>query len=636
MHSDDVLLVDADPCALGLMAQGLTRQGLRVRSAARSEEAIEALSREIPSLVISDVEPSGADGLRILEVMRRDPRTAEIPVLLLARGEWTRRQQEATQLGAQGLLRKPLFVQDVAVLGRLHAGHAAAEETFTGELGDIRCPWLVRSLLAGGRAGQLSFDPAGARVYFRDGCVIDAVLPPLSGERALWRILTFEQGRYRIRFGESDRPQTLSIDLRDLQSRGFEHVRRWGELKDALGPLDARLEVDYRNLSQELDAVPPAVWPLLRLFDGHRTVGQALDHFGVDDHVGAQAVVKLQSLGLLRTAGASPAPAAAPEPGPLALTEVVAPSTPETAASAKQTDATIESFFFGDEAQGETLEAAAAARAVSDAAPAPLELGEIAPEAAPEGVAMALGYEPSADAVPQLEAKAETDAFESSFFGTAETAAPVEALPAPRTDVRAEAGRSRWIVGGFAAAGVAALALALALWPRTAAPPKSIAPPAPQAVALPPARPAPLAPPAAMPAQPMPAQAAPAVQPGAEASKLVEAGRKAYDAHEYAVAEASLQKAVALDPDQAVAQAYLGLVEYEQGKLSEAVAPLEKARTLDPKNERAKLLLGAAYQELGKPDLARERYEEYLRVSPTGEYAGEVRTLLAQLTPSKS
>ena len=90
-----------------------------VRPVAKSEQALEELARNVPSLVISDVEPSGADGLRILELMRRDPRTAETPVLLLAKGEWTRRRSEAQQLGAQDLLKKLAVIARERDYGRM-------------------------------------------------------------------------------------------------------------------------------------------------------------------------------------------------------------------------------------------------------------------------------------------------------------------------------------------------------------------------------------------------------------------------------------------------------------------------------------------------------------------------------------
>jgi CheY-like chemotaxis protein len=691
------------------MAHGLARHGLQVRPVAKSDQALAELSKTLPSLVISDVEPNGADGLRILELMRRDPRTAEIPVLLLAKGEWTRRRSEAQQLGAQDLLKKPLFVQDLAVLGRLYAGHSAAEEVFSGDLKDLRCTVLLRSLLAGGRSGQLNFDPAGGRIYFEEGRVIDAVLPPLNGERALWRMLTFDQGRYRLRFGPVHRSPSLSVDVKELQSRGFEHVHRWEDLRAAVGPTDTILEVDFRRLSSQLEEVSPAVWPLLRLFDGQRTVGQVIDAFGMDDLVGAQALIKLNTLGLLRPAGdsdAEPAPialtevvAAEPAPGVIALGEVIAPearSLPETLevlefdpsspaltveeafpeaadlgaaltavvveasleavaeavasvaeasepSLARQTDGAIETFFFGDSPQAETLVAAAAAAEQLVQAPADESV-------LPEGVALAIGlgetpapvelHSAEEAAVQSLEiesiptaaeARPVGDDLESSFFGTLGGEATHEALAAPAVALnRLEvatlepaapvAGRfPSWaVVSGLLAA---AAAVALLVFPRSPAPKPQHSKAA--VAVLPPGQI--LAPPSVTQLPPLSS----AVVRGPEVSSLIQDGQRAYDARHFILAEESFRKAVQLQPMDPVALMYLGLSQYEQGKLTEAVEPLEKAQTLDPKNGRTDLLLGAVYQELGRTAVARASYNEYLRLDPRGEYANEVRTILA-------
>src|SRR5450755_2158711 len=120
MTTDEVLLVESDPCARGLMARGLSQQGLRVKAVAFGDQALDVLTRSRPSVVISDMEPEGADGLRLLSQLRRDPRTAEVPVLLLGKGAWARRRSQALDSGAQGFLAKPLFVQDVGVLSRIY------------------------------------------------------------------------------------------------------------------------------------------------------------------------------------------------------------------------------------------------------------------------------------------------------------------------------------------------------------------------------------------------------------------------------------------------------------------------------------------------------------------------------------
>jgi Flp pilus assembly protein TadD len=121
-----------------------------------------------------------------------------------------------------------------------------------------------------------------------------------------------------------------------------------------------------------------------------------------------------------------------------------------------------------------------------------------------------------------------------------------------------------------------------------------------------------------------------------EMAKLIEQGQEAYDAREFAQAEEAFQSAANLRPEDPVAQMFLGLSQYEQGKLAEAQIPLEKAKSLDPQNDRTNLLLGAVYQELGKRDLARESYETYLKLQPRGEYARDVRAILARMARTAS
>jgi Flp pilus assembly protein TadD len=116
-----------------------------------------------------------------------------------------------------------------------------------------------------------------------------------------------------------------------------------------------------------------------------------------------------------------------------------------------------------------------------------------------------------------------------------------------------------------------------------------------------------------------------------EMAKLIEQGQQAYDARQFPQAEEAFQKAAELRPEDPVPQMFLGLSRYEQAKLTEAVGPLEKAHALDSKNGRTDLLLGAVYQELGRTELARESYEDYLKLDPKGEYARDVRAILARI-----
>ena len=62
-----------------------------------------------------------------------------------------------------------------------------------------------------------------------------------------------------------------------------------------------------------------------------------------------------------------------------------------------------------------------------------------------------------------------------------------------------------------------------------------------------------------------------------------------------------------------------------------ALGPLQQAAALDPRSARAQLLLGTAYQSVGRKADALKAYRRYLALEPQGEFAGDVRAIVANL-----
>jgi Tfp pilus assembly protein PilF len=75
-------------------------------------------------------------------------------------------------------------------------------------------------------------------------------------------------------------------------------------------------------------------------------------------------------------------------------------------------------------------------------------------------------------------------------------------------------------------------------------------------------------------------------------------------------------KALALEPDYAVARDQKGWVLLAQGRNDEAVPEYERALALDPSNADADSGLGWAYQRLGEFDKSAEYFDKAIRVSP--------------------
>jgi len=107
MAAEHILVVEDDEDILELVSYNLTKAGYRVTTAASGEAAIKAARSKPPDLVLLDLMLPGVDGLEVCNTLRRDQRTANIPVIML-----TARSEEADivaglELGADDYITKP-------------------------------------------------------------------------------------------------------------------------------------------------------------------------------------------------------------------------------------------------------------------------------------------------------------------------------------------------------------------------------------------------------------------------------------------------------------------------------------------------------------------------------------------------
>src|SRR5215470_11177294 len=78
-----ILLVEDSRFLCLANERALSRAGYRVVTAADGEIALEMARKHLPDLVVLDMMLPKLEGLGVLRVLRRDPRTAGIPVIVL-------------------------------------------------------------------------------------------------------------------------------------------------------------------------------------------------------------------------------------------------------------------------------------------------------------------------------------------------------------------------------------------------------------------------------------------------------------------------------------------------------------------------------------------------------------------------
>jgi len=114
-HKGTILVVDDDREILALLQHSLTAGGYTVRAIDRGEQVLPWARRLRPSLILLDLRMPGMSGTEVLEELKRDPRTAEIPVLVMtAYGKDEERlAQRLKALGALKLIDKPFSVDEL-------------------------------------------------------------------------------------------------------------------------------------------------------------------------------------------------------------------------------------------------------------------------------------------------------------------------------------------------------------------------------------------------------------------------------------------------------------------------------------------------------------------------------------------
>lgn len=122
-----ILAVDDEPDLVALLQYCLSKGGHHVRTAANGWEALAAVRAERPDLILLDLMLPDLDGFGVCEILRRDPATATIPIIILSAWSSADSRHLGLELGALDYLTKPFSPHDLLVrINRYFAAREAA------------------------------------------------------------------------------------------------------------------------------------------------------------------------------------------------------------------------------------------------------------------------------------------------------------------------------------------------------------------------------------------------------------------------------------------------------------------------------------------------------------------------------
>ncbi len=224
-----ILLVDDEPDALEVLGFKLRQAGYNALLAKDGARAIALARDERPALIVLDLMLPEVDGLEVCKILRRDPNTAAIPIIMLTARAAEMDRVLGLELGADDYVTKPFSPRELLLRIKKLLVRAQSSEDTSAEL----------------RMGELTLDVGRHEVTLGgEPLVLTAT------EFKLLEILIRRRGRVQTRdrllqdVWGYDNP----IDSRTVDT----HMRR---LREKLGDIARYLEtvrgVGYRCLAEE-------------------------------------------------------------------------------------------------------------------------------------------------------------------------------------------------------------------------------------------------------------------------------------------------------------------------------------------------------------------------------------------------
>jgi len=110
-----ILVIDDEPDAVELVEFNLRSAGYEVVTAADGAEALKKARAHSPDLVVLDVMLPEVDGLEVCKILRRDPATSGIPLIMLTAKAAEIDRVLGLELGADDYITKPFSPRELVL-----------------------------------------------------------------------------------------------------------------------------------------------------------------------------------------------------------------------------------------------------------------------------------------------------------------------------------------------------------------------------------------------------------------------------------------------------------------------------------------------------------------------------------------
>ncbi|MEK7688892.1 MAG: DUF4388 domain-containing protein, partial [Deltaproteobacteria bacterium] len=204
MDNMKILIASGDSGSLTSLSEYLKDKGFNILTSMDGASVLEIALNERPSIIIIETDLPVIDGERVFQILRNNPHTAEIPFIFMG--------AEAVEIKGfrrdiDSLLLQP--IKDEEIFRRVNRAFAYQKGEVKGAIGDkeiegrlshISLGDLLQILHLNRKEGVLkvSYENKEGLIYIKEGVIYNAVIGNIEKEKALFRLLSWHDGKFEF------------------------------------------------------------------------------------------------------------------------------------------------------------------------------------------------------------------------------------------------------------------------------------------------------------------------------------------------------------------------------------------------------------------------------------------------------
>jgi CheY-like chemotaxis protein len=309
---DVVLIADSDVERAERLGSVCLEQGIDVVHATHGAQALELALAEVPAAMVVQVDLPLIDGERLSAILRANPRTEHLRILLIADDQVETPVDESIGRVVPGHADPETIAHFLLTLLSKQRTPRSQEEDSSpgtggieGDLTQVSLPELIELFHVNRKTGWIELlrrsgrQEEKGRVALLEGDLVHAETGAVQGEKALYRLFSWDRGRFAFEPDGVDSDATIERPTRALLREGRRQAAEWDRLVVDIPPDRARvaLAVSRSSLPAALHPLTQEVLMVLDLTDRVRDV---LDRCDFPDYQVLRTLSTMHRKGLIQ------------------------------------------------------------------------------------------------------------------------------------------------------------------------------------------------------------------------------------------------------------------------------------------------------------------------------------------------